>query len=318
MGRKQQRQPGSAAAWQPIRIEQAEEPRPGMLRAAIYARTSTAKQQTIDAQVALCRQRCRERGWKVKYILQDEGLSGVDSERPGFQRLMDLAEDQAIDVVVVWKIDRLARSLAHAAALEDVFRQAGAAIHSCTEPIDTTTSSGRFVFGTLANAAQLEREIIKERTRMGMEYRALQGSWLNNNIPYGYRRTKNNHLRIHGPEAQIVREIFETYLVAKSYAETAGLLNTCGVTYRGTPWTVKRIRTVVENEIYRGKLTVGRVARPVERLRVVSDDLAQRVKEQRQKDERHGERASELVREASIANVFNQYFQILHDEGTPL
>ncbi|MEA3203583.1 MAG: site-specific recombinase, partial [Thermoplasmata archaeon] len=183
-------------------------------RVAIYARISTAKQNTIEEQVAQARQRCQERGWSVRYILKDEALSGRDASRPAFQRLLDLAESGSIDVVVIWKIDRLARSLAHAAAVEEILREHNVAIHSCTEPIDTTTAVGRFVFGNLANAAQLELDLIKDRIRMGMYRCAREGRWTRPSVPLGYRKTKNHHLRIHKEEADLVRSIFTTYLQA--------------------------------------------------------------------------------------------------------
>ncbi|MCA1812039.1 MAG: recombinase family protein, partial [Halobacteriales archaeon] len=149
-------------------LEAATAKKAGPQRVAIYARQSTPKQHSIDEQVLLCRQRAQERGWRVTHILKDDGLSGRDATRPAFQRLLDLAEQGLIDVVVAWKIDRLARSLAHAAAVEEILREHNVGIHSCTEPIDTTTPVGRFVFGNLANAAQLELDLIKERIRMGM------------------------------------------------------------------------------------------------------------------------------------------------------
>jgi site-specific DNA recombinase len=210
------------------------EPETGVLRAAVYARTSSPKQTTIPAQVRIARARAQERGWRVKYVLQDEALRGDDLTRPGFQRLIDLAERRAIDVVVVWKIDRLARSLSHAVAVEELFQQYMVAIHSCTEPIDTTTPVGRFIFGNLANAAQLEKDIIRERTRMGVFQRASDGKWIQPNIPLGYKKVKGRRLAIDAADAEIVREVFRAYKDHRSFAETAHALNAAGLTFEGS------------------------------------------------------------------------------------
>lgn len=290
-------------------LEAASKKKSGAQRVAIYARISTAKQHTIDEQIAQARQRCTERGWVVKYILKDEALSGGDATRPAFQRLLDLAEQGLIDVVVIWKIDRLARSLAHAAAVEEILREQGVAVHSCTEPIDTTTPVGRFVFGNLANAAQLELDLIKERIRMGMYRCAREGRWTRPSVPLGYRKTKNHHLRIHPQEADLVRHIFRTYLQAGSDAETAHHLNQTGQLHRGQRWTASAVAMVLTNPLYTGTLTASGFTQNLPRLRVIDEELEAAVKRARQQKLRDGKRSSPSLREAAIESVFTQYLE---------
>jgi site-specific DNA recombinase len=96
------------------------------LRAAIYARTSSASQAfgySIDGQVRRCWDRCQQMGWTVSHVYCDEAVSGKDTDRPMFQELLSYAEAGAFDVVVFWKLDRFSRSLMHAVQLEKEFRE---------------------------------------------------------------------------------------------------------------------------------------------------------------------------------------------------
>src|ERR1041384_3423709 len=88
-------------------------------QAAIYARTSGIDSKSVREQVDICRRRAQERSWHVRYILSDEGMSGGDPSRPGYNALWDHIQEQRIDVLVTWKIDRIARSLAEMSALEE-------------------------------------------------------------------------------------------------------------------------------------------------------------------------------------------------------
>lgn len=296
-----------------IEVEQ----RGHVLRAAIYARVSSPKQKTIPAQVQLCRARADERGWKVAYILQDQALQGDDLERPAFQRLMDLADRHAIDVVVCWKIDRLARSLAHMVGLEDLLNQRGVAIHSCTEPIDSTTPVGRFLLGNLANAAQLEKAIIKERVRMGVHSQALLGRWTQPQVPLGYRRTKGKYLRIVESEAEVVRRVFAEYVRHESYAETALALRNAALTNRGKEWTSERVRQTLENELYMGRFESGSVVKEMPEIAIVTPTAFAEVQTLRGLARRRGKPASADAREAMLDAVFDQYVESLRELPDP-
>lgn len=276
-------------------------------RAALYARHSSPRQHSSDVQIQECRRRCDERGWRVKYILKDEARSGNDGEREGFWKLVELAEAGRIDVVVVWKIDRLVRNLAHAGVLEEQLRQHGVCIHSVTEPIDTTTPMGRFIFGNLVNAAALEREMIRERSRLGFEKSVRAGRWPRKDPPYGYRKTKNKHLRIFEAEAAQVRRVFEAYVRMGSFAEASGALNREGSTFRGSPWTVRRVRRILEHPIYAGSYTHSGITVDCPQLQVVDDETWNRAIAVRGNKPRNGKWASEDVRQAAINRIFAEY-----------
>lgn len=283
----------------------------GALRAAAYARVSTPKQTTIPSQIRICRNRAEEKGWNVKYILKDQAYQGTDLERPAFQRLLDLAEREAIDVVVVWKLDRLARSLSHAVSLQEFLSEHGVGIHSCTEPVDTTTSIGRFVFGNLANAAQLERDMIRERISMGMFSRALEGRWPQSRVPLGYRKTRGQRLRVDRREAEIVRAVFQTYRKYPSYAEVAVVLNADKVPYRRGKWTADRVRQTLENSLYCGRYCMSGVRKVMPHLAIVTPNLFDEIATIRAAALRKGQPASKRLRDAAIDAVFTQYFECL-------
>lgn len=296
-------------------LEVVEVEKPGKtLRAATYARVSSARQKTIHEQTRLCRERCDERGWTVRYTLSDHAMEGDDPARPGFNRLMDLAERQAIDVVVVWKIDRIARSLEQAVVLEGGLRRYGVAIHSVTESaVDTTTPIGAFIFGNIANAAQLEKAIIRERIRMGNHSLALQGRWLQPQVPLGYRRVKGMHLRVVESEAVVVRRVFDAYCAHQSYAEAATALRAEGLALRGKEWTSERVRQTLENELYWGKFAASGVIKQLPHLAIVSRERFDEARQLRLAAPRRGKKPSQTAHEASIDRVFQQYLDSLRD-----
>lgn len=296
----------------PLEVVEVERPTK-VLRVATYARVSSPKQKTVAEQTKLCRERAAERGWKVHYVIEDHGLQGDDLERPGFQRLMDLAERHAIDVVVCWKIDRLARSLSHAVALEELLHSHGVAIQSCTEPIETTTPVGRFLWGNLANAAQLEKAIIKERTKMGMFSLARAGKWTRPFVPLGYSRTKGGYLKIKRSEVATVRRVFEAYPQEGSFAMCAQKLNEEGLSLRGKNWTAGRVRQLLENHLYRGIVASSGVAVTMPRLAIVSKEEFEACARVRTSSIRNGKPLGQSAKDEAIDAVFRQYLDSLKD-----
>lgn len=138
-------------------------------RAAIYARTSSVNQRfgySLNEQVRQCWERCEMLDWDVTYVFRDGAESGKDTDRPMFQTLLAKAEAARFDVVVFWRLDRLSRSIMHAVQIEKQLRDLDIALHSITEQLDTTTAAGRFNFRNIANAAEFEHDLIKQRTRI--------------------------------------------------------------------------------------------------------------------------------------------------------
>lgn len=231
------------------------------LRAAIYARTSSTSQRfgySLAEQIRQCGTRCNQLEWSVVRLYQDEAMSGKTTERPMFQQMMTDASLDIFDVVVFWKLDRFSRSLLHAVELEAKFRENDVALYSVTEQLDTTSSAGRFNFRNLASAAEFEREMIGERTQMGLRALALKHKWPNDSPPLGYRKRKDGRLEVHPHEAQIVQEIFEHYLEFQSMAKVARHINARGSRASGRDeWTANKVSKVLKNELYTGQYTVA-------------------------------------------------------------
>jgi DNA invertase Pin-like site-specific DNA recombinase len=146
------------------------------LRVAFYARVSTSRDQDPQLQLDELHQVARQRGWQVVGEFTDKGISGAKDRRPQLDKLMSLAHRGGVDVVAVWKFDRFARSTRHLVTALDDFRSRGIDFVSLRDAIDTTTPTGRFTFSVIAAVAELERELIRERTIAGIEAARRRGS----------------------------------------------------------------------------------------------------------------------------------------------
>ena len=132
----------------------------------------------------------RSEGWVlVRDQYDDGGISGGTLDRPGLQRLSEDIEDGLVDVVVVYKIDRLSRSLADFAKLVEVLDRTGVTFVSVTQSFNTTTSMGRLTLNILLSFAQFEREVTAERIRDKVADSRRKGMWMGGVLPYGYRRS---------------------------------------------------------------------------------------------------------------------------------
>lgn len=161
------------------------------MRAALYARVSTDEQArdgvSLAAQEQALRAYCASQGWDVAGAYIDDGYSGKSLDRPAVQRLIADAEARRIDVVLVWRIDRLSRRLIDVLrVIEDVLTPHDVGLRSVTEAFDTTTPAGRAMLAMLGTFSQLERETIVERIRAATRYRADQGLW-HGVAPWGTR-----------------------------------------------------------------------------------------------------------------------------------
>jgi DNA invertase Pin-like site-specific DNA recombinase len=138
-------------------------------RVAIYARVSTVgKGQDVGMQLDELRQVVGQRGWQVAGEYIDDGVSGTKDSRPALDRMMTDVRRGRVDVVLVWRFDRFARSTSHLLTALDEFRRRGVDFISLREQVDTSTAMGRAVFTIVAAIAELEREIIVERVRAGV------------------------------------------------------------------------------------------------------------------------------------------------------
>jgi site-specific DNA recombinase len=245
-------------------------------RVAVYARTSSASQKygySIDEQVRQCVERCQILGWTVSHVFRDEAVSGKDTDRPMFQELLTVAEDGNLDIVVFWKLDRFSRSIMHAVQLEKQFREWGVALHSITEQIDTTTAAGRFNFRNIANAAEFERDLIKQRTKMGHTARAMEYKWPNATPPLGYGRADGGRLEVLPAEATLVRHIFRLYCEQRSMPRVAEILiQDDRTTKQGSDWTPRSVSDLLRNDLYTGQYSVGEVEEDVPEYQILSQE----------------------------------------------
>jgi site-specific DNA recombinase len=203
------------------------------LRCAVYTRKSTEEGldqefNSLDAQHEACSAYIASQiglGWKlVPDRYDDGGISGGTMERPALQRLLQDIRDRRIDVVVVYKIDRLTRSLMDFSKIVEVFDQHGASFVSVTQQFNTTTSMGRLTLNVLLSFAQFEREVTAERIRDKIAASKKKGMWMGGTIPFGYR-IKDRKLVVESAEAAEVRKLFERYLELGSVPALARELN---------------------------------------------------------------------------------------------
>lgn len=143
-------------------------------RAAIYTRVSTTDQNT-EAQRHECRERVRYSGWTLVDEFDDVGASGRRDRRPALDKLMEGIRRRRFDVVIVWRSDRLFRSLGHLVRTFDEMRELGVEFVSCQEAWDTTTSAGRLMMQVVSAFAEFEREVISERTKASMAAKRRRG-----------------------------------------------------------------------------------------------------------------------------------------------
>ncbi len=146
-------------------------------RIAVYARVSTSDQKP-DLQVDALRELGARRHWKAAAEYIDRGISGTKDKRPALDKMLADAHRGRFDVLAVWKLDRLARSVRHLVLLADELRALGIDLVSVEDTIDTTTPSGRFTFHVLGAVAELERELIRERTIAGLHAARRRGARL--------------------------------------------------------------------------------------------------------------------------------------------
>lgn len=215
-------------------------------RCAIYTRKSTEEGldmefNSLDAQREAGESYItsqRHEGWTlVPDYYDDGGFSGGSMERPALKKLMRDIENGQIDVVVVYKVDRLSRSLSDFAKLIDLFDKHNVSFVSVTQQFNTTTSMGRLTLNILLSFAQFEREVIGERIRDKVAATKRKGMWMGGQPPLGYV-TKDKKLVIDEREAELVQLIFERFTVLQSMTLLAKELRDQG--YRTKKWITQK------------------------------------------------------------------------------
>ena len=252
------------------------------LRCAVYTRKSTEEGldkefNSLQAQREACEAYIasqRSEGWVlIRDAYDDGGFSGGTLERPGLRQLLADVEERLVDVVVVYKIDRLSRSLMDFTKLVEVFDRAGVTFVSVTQSFSTTTSMGRLTLNVLLSFAQFEREVIAERVRDKIRASRQKGMWMGGSVPLGYV-VQNRKLVVHEPDAAVVRSMFERFLHIGSATVLAQELRAEGVlTTKGRPIDKGYLYKCLSNRTYLGLAIHKGTAYPGEHAPIISQDL---------------------------------------------
>lgn len=273
--------------------------KPPKVRCAIYTRKSSEEglEQDFNS-LAAQREACeayiasqKHAGWSLfARDYDDGGFSGGTLERPGLRQLLEDIRSGEVQVVVVYKVDRLTRSLADFAKIVDVMDAAGASFVSVTQQFNTTTSMGRLTLNVLLSFAQFEREVTGERIRDKIAASKKKGMWMGGNPPLGYDIVERK-LVVNPDEAETVRLIFTLYRDLGSVRLLLSALNERGVVGKsrtlsdgrvlgGKPFARGGLYKLLQNRIYRGEIVHRGQAYPGQHEAIIDDTLWGTVEQQ--------------------------------------
>lgn len=233
------------------------------MKTAIYIRVSTEEQAkegySISAQKQKLKAFCIAQDWDVVGLYADEGISAKDMNRPQLKQMIKDIEDKKIECVLVYRLDRLTRSVLDLYKLLEVFDKNDCKFKSATEVYDTTTAMGRMFITIVAALAQWERENTGERISFGLAEKARQGRYPLNFRPIGYNLDlKTGKLTIKEDEAKKIRLIYDLYLKGYSANRLCRYLNDNNITTKsGNTWTDKPLMLVLKNPLYYGAIRWG-------------------------------------------------------------
>ena len=230
-------------------------------KTALYIRVSTDAQReegySIDAQKEMLSAFCVSKRIENHEFFIDGGFSGSNLERPEMKRLIAEAKEKKICRVIVYKLDRLSRSQRDTLYLiEEIFNPNGIDFVSMNESMDTSTPLGRLMLGILSAFAQLERENIKERTRMGMAERVKAGFWPGGGrVPFGYDYDPEKGILVPNSDAQTVRLIYNLYISGTPMYKIA---KTVGLKYERLAVQILKRKSNAGYIVYNGKANYKR------------------------------------------------------------
>jgi site-specific DNA recombinase len=287
----------------------------GSRRCAIYTRKSSEEGleqefNSLAAQREACEAYIRSQqheGWVLARPRYDDGgFSGGNLERPALQRLLADIRTGRIDIVVVYKVDRLTRSLVDFARLVELFDAEAVSFVSVTQQFNTTSSMGRLTLNVLLSFAQFEREVTGERIRDKIAASKKKGMWMGGNVPLGYDADERT-LVINPAEAETVRRIFALYRElgcvrrVKEEADRLGLRTKCrtaanGIERGGKPFSRGHLYTLLSNPIYTGQIVHKGQLHPGQQPALIDDASWSMVRDQlaaNTRDHRHRAKAAE-------------------------
>lgn len=258
------------------------------MKVAIYVRVSTDEQAkegfSIPAQRERLRAFCESQGWEIVQEYIEEGWSAKDLNRPQMQRLLKDIKKGNIDIVLVYRLDRLTRSVLDLYLLLQTFEKYNVAFRSATEVYDTSTAMGRLFITLVAALAQWERENLAERVKFGIEQMIDEGKKPGGHSPYGYKFDKDFNCTIIEDEANVVRMIYRMYCDGYGYRSIADRLNELGVKPRiAKEWNHNSVRDILTNDIYIGTYRWGNKFVLNNHPPIISESLFRKAQKEREK-----------------------------------
>jgi site-specific DNA recombinase len=235
---------------------------------ALYIRVSTTEQAdsgfSIQAQTKLLQDYATQNNWNIYEIYTDNGISGKSaSNRPALQKLLNDATQGKFQLVLVWKMNRLARNIIDLLEIVSFLKHHQVSFQSLTEHFDLSTPLGEFILQMMGAVSGLERKTIAENIQLGRQQRNKQGIYCGSRI-LGYetvttafhsKRRKTTELRIVPEEARIVKHIFNMYAAGQGYKAITNFLNKNGLKSKyGKTFSVNTVRSILNNVVYLGKI----------------------------------------------------------------
>ena len=219
-----------------------------MIKAIGYIRVSTEEQAkegvSLENQEQKIRAYCKLKDLNLLEIIQDAGISAKNLRRPGAQKVIEMAQEKMIDAVVVYKLDRMFRSTVDALETTRQFDKWGVSFHSIEETIDTKSAMGKFFFTLTAALAEMEREIIGERTRDVLQRKKANGE-VYGHVPFGFKRFKGKLLN-HNAEQKIVKAVLGMREKGFNFSRISRELNQMGCkTKKGSRWYPQTVKNVI-------------------------------------------------------------------------
>lgn len=256
------------------------------VRCAIYTRKSSEEGleqnfNSLDAQREACEAYIKSQMHEGWFLLDkqynDGGFSGGTMERPAFKELLKDIENDKIDIVVVYKVDRLTRSLMDFSKIIDVFDRHETSFVSITQQFNTTTSMGRLTLNILLSFAQFEREVTGERIRDKIAASKKKGMWMGGKVPLGYLK-EDKKLVVHNEDAQKVQMLFDKYLELKSVPKLMDYLKENEIKTKTDKYFSKgQLYHLLSNRVYIGKITHKDKVYDGEHEAIICDDFFEKV-----------------------------------------
>lgn len=232
------------------------------MRVALYVRVSTEEQQEEGYSMEAQKNRCMsfiesQESWHLSKIYADPGRSAKNLDRPDVQKMIEGAKNNEFDVLVVYRLDRLVRSVLDLHQLLKIFDSYNVKFKSVTEAFDTTTATGRLFITLVGAMAEWERSNLGERVSFGMEQMTREGKWKGGHVGYGHMHI-DGKMVVNEDEARIVRMMYDWYLSGMSDRKIASELRKRGIMTRGgAEWSESHVRYTLTNPKNKGDLRHG-------------------------------------------------------------